>query len=65
MTKWEYLFLTTADLEKRGFFKSVAPEEVEKYFNALGEDGWEIINVDFTDTQAFLDFRGVARRPKE
>ena len=65
MTKWEYLFLTTADLEKRGFFKSVQPEDVEKYFNALGNDGWEIIAIDFIDTTSFIDFRGVARRPKE
>jgi len=64
MTKWEYKFITTDDLEKRGFFKSVKQDEVEKYFNALGEDGWEIINVDFTDTTAFIDFRGVARRPR-
>ena len=64
MTKWEYKFVTANDLEKRGFFKSVEPDQVEKYFNALGEEGWEIINVDFTDTSHFIDFRGVARRPK-
>ena len=63
MAKWEYKFISAADLEKRGFFKSIKPEEVEKYFNSLGEDGWEIINVDFTDTSAFIDFRGIARRP--
>ena len=64
MTNWEYKFLTAADLEKRGFFKSVKPEQVENYFNSLGDEGWEIINVDFTDTTAFIDFRGVAKRPK-
>ena len=65
MTKWEYKLLNAADLEKRGFMiKSVDPEQVEEYFNALGNDGWEIINVDFTDTTAFIDFRGVAKRPK-
>jgi len=65
MAKWEYKLMTTADLEKRGFFKSVKPEDVESYFNSLGDDGWEIVNVDFTDTTSFLDFRGVAKRPKE
>lgn len=64
MTKWEYRFLTAADLEKRGFFKSLQPEQVEEYLNSLGEEGWEIINLDFTDTTAFIDFRGVAKRPK-
>ena len=64
MTKWEYKFLTAADPEKRGFFKGVKPEEVEKYFNSLGDEDWEIVNVDFTDTTAFIDFRGVAKRLK-
>ncbi|MCR9198401.1 MAG: DUF4177 domain-containing protein [Planctomycetaceae bacterium] len=63
MPTWEYKYLSAEDLEKRGFFRSVKPEDVEKYFNALGAEGWEIINVDFTDTNAFIDFRGVARRP--
>lgn len=65
MMKWEYKFLTAADLEKRGFLiKSVEPEQIESYFNSLGDEGWEIITVDFIDTTAFIDFRGVARRPK-
>ncbi|MFN3192917.1 MAG: DUF4177 domain-containing protein [Aureliella sp.] len=64
MTKWEYKFINAADLEKSGFFKTVQPEEVEKYLNSLGEDGWEVIVMDFTDTSTFIDFRGVARRPK-
>lgn len=64
MTQWEYKVVTTADLEKKGFFKSVKQQEVEKYFNLLGYEGWEIINIDFTDTTAFIDFRGVAKRPK-
>jgi hypothetical protein len=65
MTKWEYKFLTTADLEKRGFIvKSVEPEQIEGYLNSLGDEGWEVISVDFIDTTAFIDFRGIARRPK-
>ena len=64
MTKWEYKFLTAADLEVRGFLKSADPEQVENYFNSLGEEGWEIINVDFIDTTTFIDFKGIARRPK-
>ncbi len=64
MTKWEYKLITTAELEKRGFIKSVKPEDAEKYFNALGDEGWEIVNLDFIDTTAFIDFRGVAKRAK-
>jgi len=65
MTKWEYKFISAGDLESRGFFKSVKAEDIEKYFNSLGDEGWEIINVDFTDTSSFIDFRGVARRKKD
>ncbi|MEM1067545.1 MAG: hypothetical protein AAGG48_23300 [Planctomycetota bacterium] len=65
MTKWEYRVITASDLEKRGFFKSVQPEDIERYLDLLGSEGWEIINIDFTDTTAFLDFRGVAKRPKQ
>lgn len=64
MQNWEYKFLSTADLEKRGFLlKRVEPAEVEKYLNSLGREGWEIINLDFIDTTAFIDFRGIAKRP--
>jgi len=66
MTKWEYKFLNGADLEKRGFLiKSVEPEQIETYFNSLGDDGWEIVSLDFIDTTAFIDFRGIAKRPKQ
>ena len=65
MTKWEYKFLTTADLEKRGFLvPTVEPEQIESYLNSLGDEGWEVISVDFIDTTSFINFRGVAKRPK-
>jgi len=66
MANWEYKLLSTVDLEKRGLLvKSAEPDEVEKYFNSLGSEGWEIISIDFIDTTAFLDFRGIARRPAQ
>ena len=66
MTKWEYKFLTATDLEKRGLLvKTVDPDQIESYLNTLGDEGWEIVNLDFTDTTAFVDFRGVAKRPKQ
>lgn len=64
MNQWEYKLLSTNDLEKRGFFKSIDPSDAEKYFNSLGDEGWEIINIDFIDTTAFIGFHGLARRPK-
>ena len=63
MAKWEYKLITTEDLEKSGFLvRTVEPAEVEKYFNSLGREGWEIISLDFIDTTAFIDFKGVAKR---
>lgn len=66
MTKWEYKFLSPADLEKRGFLiKSVEPEQIETYFNSLGDEGWEIVSIDFIDTTAFIEFKGIAKRPRQ
>lgn len=69
MEKWEYLLIDSKKLEsvEGGFFsqKKVSIEEAEKYLNKLGEEGWEIIDLDFDflihDTGAFV---GVAKRRK-
>jgi hypothetical protein len=69
MEKWEYLLLDTKKLESaRGGVlsqKAVPLEEAEKYLNELGEQGWEIIDIDFDflihNTGAFV---GVAKRRK-
>jgi len=70
MEKWEYLLLDSKKLESAegGVFtqKKVELEEAEKYLNRLGEEGWEIIDLDFDslihDTGAFV---GVAKRRKK
>jgi len=69
MEKWEYLLLDTKKLEsaRGGVFtqKAVPLEEAEQYLNELGEQGWEIIDIDFDflihNTGAFV---GVAKRKK-
>ena len=69
MQKWEYLLLDSKKLESAegGLFKQkkVSIDEAQKYLNSLGEQGWEIIDIDFDflihDTGAFV---GVAKRPK-
>ena len=69
MEKWEYLLIDSKKLAsvEGGFFsqKKVSIEEAEKYLNKLGEEGWEIIDLDFDflihDTGAFV---GVAKRRK-
>ena len=69
MEKWEYLLLNSKKLESAqgGVFTQtkVTLEEAEKYLNKLGEEGWEIIDLDFDflihDTGAFVC---VAKRKK-
>ncbi|NQU67725.1 MAG: hypothetical protein HQ510_07275 [Candidatus Marinimicrobia bacterium] len=69
MTKWEYMLIDSKKLPEveKGIFKQskVTMEEAENYLNKLGEEGWEIIDLDFDflihDTGAFV---GVAKRPK-
>jgi hypothetical protein len=69
MDKWEYKLLDSKRLPEaeKGIFKRtrVSITEAEAYLNKLGEDGWEIIDIDFDflihDTGAFA---GVAKRRK-
>lgn len=69
MIKWEYMLIDSKNLPEaeRGVFKQskVTLKEAEEYLNKLGEDGWEIIDLDFDflihDTGAFV---GVAKRQK-
>ena len=67
MTKWEYKLIDSKKLSEaeKSLFKQtrVTLEEAEAYLNKLGEEGWEIIDLDFDflihDTGAFV---GVAKR---
>lgn len=69
MEKQEYLLIDSKKLDSAegGIFtqKKVSIEEAEKYLNKLGEEGWEIIDLDFEflihETGAFV---GVAKRKK-
>ena len=70
MDKWEYKLLDSKKLPEaeRGIFTQakVTLAEAEMYLNKLGEEGWEIIDIDFDflvhDTGAFV---GVAKRKKD
>jgi len=69
MDRWEYKLLDSKILpeEEKGTFKQseVTLAEAETYLNKLGEEGWEIIDIDFDflihDTEAFA---GAAKRKK-
>lgn len=66
---WEYKIVNSADAKKRGFLTGLTVEDVEKYLNSLGSQGWEIIDLDFqmdpTIPGGPTHFHGVAKRPKK
>jgi hypothetical protein len=65
--KWEYKLLSTKDLPGGGMLEMKAREReaVEAYLNQLGDDGWEIIGIDFTDSMGSASFfQALARRER-
>lgn len=65
---WEYKIVDSNNAEKGGFLKGRTVEQVEKYLNALGAEGWEIIDLDFQMDLSMpggpTHFHGVAKRKK-
>ncbi len=66
MAKWEYKLLdSNAVPDQKGLIpKPKSVRDIEAYFNRLGEEGWEILNLDFNEIGSRRDFLGVAKRPK-
>ena len=65
--KWEYKLLSTKDLPGGGMLqmKEREREAVEAYLNRLGDDGWEIVGIDFTDALGSASFfQALARRER-
>lgn len=73
MTKWEYLRITVSyresgiiDHASTGLdelLSDVAPHEWDTYLNKLGDEGWELVNVNmWNDGYAELYY---FKRPKE
>lgn len=62
MKKFEYRFIDSKDVEAESFFKGRKREDVERYLNALGNKGWELVNVDFRELEGALEFAGVMKR---
>ncbi|BDX06284.1 DUF4177 domain-containing protein [Planctobacterium marinum] len=65
---WEYKIIDSNSVEKAGFLKGRTLEAVEAYLNELGQDGWEIIDLDFNMDPTLpggpTHFLGVAKRKK-
>ena len=43
-------------------FKQRTREAVEEYLNGLGDEGWEVVNVDFVEWDGPGSFVGIAKR---
>ncbi len=66
MRRWEYKIIDTKDVPGGGIFKGKKLADVEDYLNKLGEQGWEIINIDALEQQTHhLSFLGVAKRERQ
>jgi len=64
MKKWEYMIVDSKDVPGGGIFKGKDRSEVDGYLNNLGEQGWEIINLDFRELENRFEFTGAAKREK-
>jgi len=62
MKKWEYMIVDSMDLERRLTLKGPSRDEIEKYFDVLGSEGWEIVNIDWREMDKRSSFTGVAKR---
>lgn len=64
MNKWEYKIIDSKDVSREGIFKGRSREKIEKCLNNLGEEGWEIINIDSHELEGRTSFIGLAKREK-
>ena len=62
MKKWQYRIVDTKEVPGGGVFKGKSREAVEAYLNDLGEQGWEIVNIDSLELEGRMEFVGVAKR---
>lgn len=62
MKKFEYKIVDTQDVDAPGLFKGKKREDVEAYLNSFGDDGWELVNVDFRELEGGLEFAGIMKR---
>lgn len=64
MKKWEYMIVDSQEIPGGGIFKGKDRSDINNFLNKLGEEGWEIINLDFRELERRSEFTGVAKREK-
>lgn len=66
--RWEFKLISSNDLPSSGFLgmKGREPEVIEAYLNAHGQEGWEIIGIDFADALSSPGyFKALAKRERQ
>jgi hypothetical protein len=64
MRKWEYKLVDSKDVPSDGMFKGRNRVKLEAYLNQLGEEGWELVNIDSLELEGRKEFVGVAKRER-
>lgn len=62
MKKYQYKVVDTRDVGSAGLFKGRQRSDVEEYLNLLGNEGWELVNVDFRELEGGLEFAGIMKK---
>jgi hypothetical protein len=62
LTKWEYRLITSKEAPGATGFRGKSRESLESYLNELGDDGWEVVAVDWNDMEGHASFSGLAKR---
>ncbi len=65
MKKWEYRIIDTEAVPGGGVFKGESRQAVEAYLNELGQQGWEVVNIDVLELEGRMEFVGVAKREQQ
>lgn len=63
MDRWEYRLIDSKDVERAGLLKGRSREALEEYLNTLGLEGWEVVSLDYRESEGSRwNFNGVAKR---
>ena len=61
MTQWEYKVVDSKDVGG-GIFRGPDRQKLEDHLNELGQEGWEILGVDFLELDQRHSFVALAKR---
>lgn len=62
MKKWEYKIIDSRDVTGGGSFAGKDRLGVDQYLCSLGQEGWEVVTLEFREIENRFNFTGVAKR---